>query len=128
MSFWSDFLVGIPANEVLRQRVALAEEKFKNLEGENKQLTEHLAALTTENASLKQQLTEANAELRKAEAQTKRENEKPEIMYGCYYFDGDPTRLYCTGCYELHGKKHLMTPADMIGRKCPVCRNFVSNL
>ncbi|MBE8168753.1 MAG: hypothetical protein HAW66_10355 [Shewanella sp.] len=31
--------------------------------------------------------------------------EKADIRAGCYYFEKDDTRLYCTACYDLKGMK-----------------------
>ncbi len=80
------------------------------------QIFREVATLTAENVSLKQSLAEAAAKL---------EREKPDIMYGCYYFGGDSSRLYCPGCYDDKGKKHLMVNNNLLGWKCTVCRLFI---
>jgi hypothetical protein len=125
MSFWIDLLAAIPSNPTLRERVALAKGRYETLEGEHKKLKEQFATLTAENASLKQRLAEAEATLRKKEDRAKRKAEKPNIEDGCYYFDGDKSRLYCTHCYDSRGEKSLMSPRDVFGRRCPACRNVV---
>jgi hypothetical protein len=55
MSWWTDLLQGIPLNAVLKERLALAEQKFNALEKENKELRGQVEALTAENASLKEE-------------------------------------------------------------------------
>ncbi|MBN1454464.1 MAG: hypothetical protein JW963_25830 [Anaerolineales bacterium] len=69
-------------------------------------LKEQIIALKEENAVLKHQLS------------TK---EKPDIKWGCYYFDGDDSRLYCTACYDSQGMKSLTTRINSKYRKCNVC-------
>lgn len=114
MSWLSDLLQGIPLNSVLRERVALAEQKFKDIETENKTLRERVVALTAENESLKSRL-----EL--AEYQAKPPTESPKFQWGCYKFEGDE-RLYCPACYDARGKKHIATRLNIHRRRCSVCQ------
>ena len=118
MSWWSDLLKGIPLNEVLRERLALAEQKFRDLEDENNKLKDRVAALTAENKTLQGRVAEA-------QAKEEREKAKPELMYGCYFFGGDCSKLYCVACYETQGKKHPMSPVRHIGHQCTVCQKMV---
>jgi cell division protein FtsB len=48
-------------------------------------------------------------------------SEKPKVKWGCYQFEGDE-RLYCPGCYDTKGKKHLTTRINSHLRTCSVCR------
>ena len=114
MGWLSDLLQGVqsvPLNSVLRERVLLAEQKFKDLESENKELTERVAALTAENASLRQQVEE-HAQQKAA---------KPKVKWGCYVFEGDE-KLYCPACWDTKGKKHLTTRMLANIRQCSVCK------
>lgn len=70
-------------------------------------LKEQIATLKDENATLKHQ---------------KLPKEKPKIKWGCYYFDEDPSRLFCPGCYDSKGQKHLTSRATSNHRFCTVCR------
>lgn len=116
MSWLSDILQGVPLNAVLRERMALAEQKLKEIEQKKKKLEERTAALEAENADLKQQLATATAQTNQ---------EKPKIKWGCYIFDGDGERLYCPACYDTKGKKHLTTRLLANRRQCTVCRTFL---
>src|SRR5262245_12012586 len=98
MSLWSDVLQAIPLNAVLQERVKLAEQKYKDMEDENKKLKEQVAVLVAENAALKKQVVDAPVAAVSA-------REEPQIMWGCYYFGGDTSKLYCPRCYEREGKK-----------------------
>lgn len=69
-------------------------------------LKEQVASLMEENQSLKRH----------------KEPEKlPNIKYGCYYFNGDQSRLYCTACYDSKGLKSLTNRATSRYRRCNVC-------
>jgi hypothetical protein len=56
MGWLDDVLQGIPLNSVLRERISLAEEKFRSLELENEKLKQQNAVLTAENISLNERL------------------------------------------------------------------------
>jgi hypothetical protein len=114
----ADLLKEYPALSVGKERLAFQEERLKQFEAENKQLKEKVAALTTENEELKRRIAEAPVA---AEAP----KETPQDMYGCYYFGGDSSKLYCPRCYEQKGKKHLMAALRHVGHKCTVCENFI---
>ena|ERR1700722_4441811 len=118
MAWLSDLLQGIPLNAVLKERIAYEEKRFKDLETENKRLKEQVSALTEENDGLKKMIEQVPV----AVAPPK---ELPEIMYSSYYFNGDNTKLYCAGCYDSLGKKHLMARMPGMGFKCTVCKNFI---
>jgi hypothetical protein len=113
-----DVLQGIPAASVLRERLLLAEDRFKDLEAENKKLQEQLAVLTRENDSLKRQI--ANAPVA-----TALPHEQPKELYGCYYFGDDTSKLYCPRCWQKEGTKGPMSRVGGLGLKCSVCGNFV---
>src|SRR5687767_12006838 len=106
MGWFNDLLQGIPLNAVLKERVALAEQKFKDMEQEKKRLEEKVAARESENADLKQRLSASAAHSAA---------EKPKVKWGCYVFEGD-TNLYCPACYDTKGKKHLTTRASSTKR------------
>jgi hypothetical protein len=69
-------------------------------------LKEQIVALREENASLRHQ---------------KSPDEKPKIKWGCYYFDDDESRLYCTACYDSKGAKSLTNRVNSRIRRCNVC-------
>jgi hypothetical protein len=56
MGWFTDLLKEYPALEVARERIALAEAKFANLETENVRLQEEVAGLRRENESLKSRM------------------------------------------------------------------------
>jgi hypothetical protein len=118
MGWFMDLLQGVPLNAVLKERVALAEQKFNDLEERNKQLQEQVVALTAENASLKNKLEQAPV----AAVPPK---ETPEVFGGLYYFGGDHTHPFCPKCYEREGKKHHMARTGSLGSRCTVCGNVV---
>src|SRR5262249_10309329 len=118
MGWLTDLLQGLPVNPVLRERLALAEQKFKDMEAENKRLKEEVATLAEENEGLKQQIERAPV----ASAPPK---ETPRIMYGLYSLGGDMSTPYCPRCYERQGKKHVMAGVSHLGHKCTVCGNII---
>jgi hypothetical protein len=105
-------------NPVLRERVALAEQKVKDLESEKKRLREENEALTGENKTLKRKIAEAPLAVEPPK-------EKPEIRNGLYYFGGDMSTPHCPRCYETQGKKHVMANVRHMGHKCTVCENVI---
>jgi predicted nuclease with TOPRIM domain len=113
MSWLSELLQGVPLNAVLRERVALAEQKFKEIEQDKKKLEEKVSALEAENADLKQKI---------AAAADQASREKPKFKWGCYVFEGEPDRLYCPACFDTKGKKHLTTRINSNRRMCSVCQ------
>jgi hypothetical protein len=87
-------------------------------------LTNELAEVKLAAANLKEQivtLREENASLR----HHKSSEEKPDIKWGCYYFDNDNSRLYCTACYDSKGTKSLTTRIDSDTRRCNVCKSVI---
>lgn len=114
MGMIDDFLQGIPLNAVLRERLALAEQKYKDMETENKELKQRVASLTTEVATLAEKIA-------KAPVASEQPKEKPEVINGVYYFDGDKSTPYCPRCYANEGKKHAMSRIEDVGKKCPIC-------
>jgi hypothetical protein len=104
-------------NAVLKERVALAEQKLKEIEQEKKKLEEKVSALEVENANLKQK------QLSTVAAQSQ---ENPRLEEGCYVFDGD-NRLYCPACFDTKGKKHLTTAFIAGRRMCTVCKTVLGS-
>jgi hypothetical protein len=119
MGWISDLLQGIPVNAVLKERVALAEQKFKDLEAQNKALSDKVASLLVENDALKAQVNSYSAK-EKASA------DKPTMEWGCYKFEGEPG-LFCPRCYETQGKKHQTTRMNPHRRRCVVCQTDFGN-
>ncbi len=109
MNWLNDLLQGIPLNAVLRERLALVEQRFKDME-------EKLTAVIKERDELKRQIAEAPAAM---------PTEKPEIRNGVYYFAGDESP-YCPRCFEREGRKHVMAD-NLIRLKCTVCGNMIVN-
>ncbi|MEC4724274.1 hypothetical protein HWQ46_01765 [Shewanella sp. D64] len=94
------------------------EAEFKNLLAD---LSMEIADAKLAAADLKEQiatLREENLVLKNH----KNPVEKPEIKCGCYYFDGDNTRLYCTACFDSKDSKILTTSAFNGYRVCGVCK------
>lgn len=89
-------LVADLSNELADTKLAVAELKSEIL------------ALKEENAALKV---------------NKEKQDKPEIKWGCYIFDGDDSRLYCTTCYDLKGIRVLTTRLTPISRRCNNCKS-----
>lgn len=58
MSWLSDLLKEYPALSVAKERLALAEDRFKNIEQENTQLKDRITELETQNALLKSRVPE----------------------------------------------------------------------
>lgn len=56
MKWLWDLFEGIQVNAVLREKISLAEQKFKDMERENKNLKEQVAALTSEVEGLRNQV------------------------------------------------------------------------
>ncbi len=83
-------------------------------------LSNELADAKLAAAELKEQialLKEENLDLRHQQSTVK----KPEIKWGCYYFDNDETRLYCSACYDTKGVRSLTQRVMSKYRKCNVC-------
>ncbi len=142
MGWLTDSLKAIPVSALLGEWLALAEQKFKDIQSENAKLKEQVAALTVENESLKHIQSE-NAKLKEQVVDLTAENESlkrmarqapvavaqakdaPELIYGCYFFGRDPTKLYCPVCYENKGQKHIVKYVRHLGRKCTVCGHVI---
>jgi hypothetical protein len=115
VTWLTDILKEIPLSAVLKERVALAEQKFKDIEAANQKLRDQVATLTTENESLKRDLEAKIAAEQAAAAK------RPTRVYGCYQFEGE-SGLFCPGCYDSKGKKHTATRLDSKHYQCTVCR------
>jgi len=72
------------------------------------------AELKTEVAELKVELSELKAH--------KQPDQKPDLKWGAYYFDGDDSRLYCTACFDSKGAKSLTSRGPGGYRICGVCK------
>jgi hypothetical protein len=117
MGWLSDLLQGVPLNAVLRERVALAEQKFRDMETENTKLREELAAARKEFEEIKRQIADAPVAVAPP-------MEQPKIENGIYFFghDGKP---YCPRCYEVGRKKCVMRLSASLGYLCPVCDKII---
>jgi hypothetical protein len=111
----------------LVQKAKQLADQLRSLE-----LKEVIVDLQSKMLDLKQEvnsLREENEELKKkikdAPMAAAHPKETPEVMYGCYYFGGDSSKLYCPRCYETQGKKHIMASHHHMGFKCTVCSNFI---
>lgn len=96
----------------------IKESEIKNVIAD---LSNEIADVKLAAAQLKEEilkLKEENSELRHQKAR----DEKPSIKWGCYYFNGDETRLYCTACYDTKGQKSLTNRVNTRFRHCPVCK------
>jgi hypothetical protein len=118
MGWLTDLVQGVPVNAVLRERLALAEQRFKDLESENAKLKGQLAALTAEHEVLKKKVEHVPVAVVPPA-------ETPDVHGGLYYFDGNRNDAYCPRCYEREAKKHHMAAAGSIGFVCTVCGNIV---
>jgi hypothetical protein len=114
----NDVLQGKPAASILRERLLLAEDRFKDLETENKKLQKQIAALTRGTEDLKRQITNFPV----ASALPK---EQPKEMSGLYYFGTDRSKLYCPRCWKKDGTKGPMSKLGSLALKCSVCGNIV---
>ena len=95
----------------------IKEAEIKNVLAD---LSNELADVKLAAADLKEQLVtlrEENAALKHHKAA----DEKPKIKWGCYYFDDDDSRLYCTACYDSKGAKSLTNRVNSKFRRCNVC-------
>ena len=103
MGWFSDLLKEYPALEVARERIALLEAKFANLETENATLREEVASLQRENKTLKRQLpTEDFVEARGA-------------LFNCRPDGSFEPIAYCPDC------KRALAPFPMPGTFGPIC-------
>ncbi len=117
-----DIVLSINSTMVLLERLIkistnIKEAEFKNILAD---MHNELADAKLAAATLKEEivsLKEENALLR----HQKSNNEKPDIKWGCYYFDGDDSRLYCTACYDSKGMKSLTSRVNTKFRRCNVC-------
>ena len=118
MAWLSDLLQGIPLNAVLKERVALAEQKFKDQEGEMNKLKAQVATLAADNEALRKQIKDARIAVPAPK-------EQPEIMGGGYVFGGDRSKLYCIRCYEIDHRKSFLAPVSSMGFMCTVCDKII---
>ncbi len=108
----------VALSAVLRERLALAADRFKDLEAENTRLKEQVRALTTENEALKKQIKEIPVA-------TAPPQEQPAESGGIYYFGRDHNKPVCPKCWEEKQKKHPMARVGSLAMKCSVCGNVV---
>jgi hypothetical protein len=111
----ADLLKEVPLSAVLKERVALAEQKYKNLEAENQELGETVKKLSAENDTLRKRVQALPAVPAK---------ERYSVQGGCYRFEGDPI-FYCPNCYHETGKKYPANRMGSTGRMCVSCRRFI---
>ena len=96
----------------------IKEAEIKNILAD---LSLELADTKSAAADLKEKIVILREENLALKAQQK-PTEKPEIKWGCYYFDNDSTRLYCTACYDSKGAKSLTSRGPGRYRICGVCK------
>ncbi len=117
-----DIISSINNSMSLLSRLRKISQNIKEAEIRNviADLSNELADVKLAAADLKEQvlaLKEENASLK----HHKSTEEKPKIKWGCYYFDDDDSRLYCTACYDSKGAKSLTNRIDTQFRRCNVC-------
>lgn len=93
-------------------------------------LTSELGDAKLNAANVKIELAEAKERIEQLEHQAEqRASVGPEMHEGAYIF-GDPSRHFCTGCYDSRGQKILLTERTgaftVFGKwTCPSCnQNF----
>lgn len=96
----------------------ISEAEIKNVLAD---LSLELADAKLAAAELKEQVVSLKEEVTTLKAH-RQPNEKPEIKWGCYYFDGDTSRLYCTACYDSKGAKSLTQRVTSGYRRYNVCK------
>jgi hypothetical protein len=102
---------------------AASEADFKLLLAD---LTDQLGDAKIQAADLKLELAKAKERVGELEREAGRTAaSEPDLHEGAYIF-GDPSRHYCTGCFDSGGRKVLLTelggPFTVFGKwSCPVC-------
>ena len=113
MTWLTDLLKEIPLSAVLKERVALAEQKFKDMEAETKGLKELVTELRQQNERLAAQL----------EVYVTKEKSKPTLEGQFYKFAGEEGH-FCMTCYDTKGEKvRTASPIPHV-RKCPICKTI----
>ena len=95
----------------------VSEAEFKNILAD---LSLELADAKLAAATLKEQIYELEEEISHFKAH-KQPSVKPDIKCGCYYFEGDESRLYCTACYDSKGAMSFTSKGAGMYRVCNVC-------
>lgn len=108
---------------VIAQRLRKISKNVESAEFANAlaDLLLELAEAKAQTAELKTRLAAQAEEIAQLQASTTRDVERPGLKWGCYVFDGDESRLYCTGCYDSRRALSLTTRLDTQYRKCQVC-------
>lgn len=89
-------------------------------------LTDQLGDAKLQAANLKIELADALRKINELERRAAQvASAEPQVHDGAYVF-GDPSRHYCTGCYDARGQKSLLNelkaPWNSFGKwQCPVC-------
>lgn len=96
----------------------ISEAEIKNVIAD---LSLELADAKLAAAELKEQIVSLKEEISALKAH-KQPEEKPDMQRGCYFFDGDSSRLYCTACYDSKGAKSLTSRGPRGYRICGVCK------
>jgi hypothetical protein len=123
-----DIISPINNSIALLTRLKEISNKIKEAEIRNiiADLNNELADVKLAAANLKEQivgLREENAALKHHKSSAV----KPKIKWGCYYFDDDDSRLYCTACYDSKGMKSLTSRVNSTTRRCNVCNATIGS-
>lgn len=89
-------------------------------------LSNQLADAKIAAAEIKEEIAALREEIAALKAHRDREK-KPDVKWGCYYFDGDQTRLYCPTCYDTKGQKILTSRANTKYRMCNACKGVIGS-
>lgn len=121
-----DILLAVNSAFSLLSKLKEVSEKSKDAELKNiiADLVNELADVKLAAADLKEQVIIFKTRIAELEHQ-RESDEKPEIKWGCYYFDGDESRLYCTACYDTKRLKSLTNRITSGRRACPVCKAVI---
>jgi hypothetical protein len=109
---------------ILRERIALANDKYSALQSENSTLKSQNAIFKSENEALKLD----NEKFHKQRQDDLHSKNTPayKMVYGCMKFEGD-NNLYCPGCFHNKNKK---VPTSRKGTKyqfCAACKTDISS-
>lgn len=118
-----DIFLAINSSVALLNNLKEICKNIKNVEIKHAiaDLSNDLADVKLAAADLKEQIVLLKEENLMLKSQKGRE-EKPEIKWGCYCFDGDHSRLYCTTCYDTNAQKILTSKTINGFRICNSCK------
>ena len=118
---------------ILRERIALANDKYSALQSENFALKSQNEILKSENEALKldnkklqEQRRHDEKKLSDAEALHSKKTPSYKMVYGCMKFEGDDN-LYCPGCFHNKDKKVPTSRKGSHYRFCAACKTDISS-